>query len=535
MKELRHRIVVPALAGAVVWASVWALGCGSGPRRRRRDPNTMIVLYPSFSEEMFNPSWDMPERWMVWLPLALPERGEMVGYLAKSWTASDGGRTWTIRLRDDARWQDGVPVTAEDARFTQALWDASGVDYWLSGLTDSVVVVDAHTFRIYYKVPRQFTNEASYYPKHLLEGKDPHRFYDWEFWKEPVGDGPYRWVRTVPKTMMEFEAVPDYPGGRPAIDRIIVRFGGANPVLELEAGDADVWPGADAVAARRMAKNPEFRVIADPALGWFNAVLWNEKDPRFRDVRVRRALTLALDRTVLNRAVYGRDGVIADGLFPQRDYWRGELPEPLPYDTARAIRLLEEAGWRDADGDGVREREGVPLHFTLLFAASGAGQQADERRFAVLIQSQLRRVGAEVELMALSGGSFVERKRAGDFQAALERLRNFPEISPSIAELVGPGSPIGYRSPALEALLDSLSMDRTLERTREIHRRVGRIMAEEMPVTLLGTQIHFVIAHRRIHGLEPGRADPLADARNLWIEEEGAAAAGAARAGERPR
>ncbi|MHC4489773.1 MAG: ABC transporter substrate-binding protein, partial [Planctomycetota bacterium] len=97
-----------------------------------------------------------------------------------------------------------------------------------------------------------------YYPKHLLENLDPKEFTSWKFWTEPVGNGPYRYVRHVPRTMIELEANPDYYRGKPKIERLVLKFGGY-PLTELMSGNVDCID-ISSLEAIKLADDPRFRV-----------------------------------------------------------------------------------------------------------------------------------------------------------------------------------------------------------------------------------------------------------------------------------
>lgn len=206
----------PALA-----ALVMACGGVEGPAPRA-DGTSLTVLYPG-DERVLGPAFVMPAQSLMFSTLVdRDETGELRGRLARSWEHSPDYRSWTIHLRKDVRWHDGVAFTAHDVEFTLDLFRHPEV-LWESPDAYSVRVLDDSTFTI--------TDERGcginpldegtvYYPKHLLEELDPAEFAAWDFWTHPVGTGPFRYVRHVPKTMMELEANPDYYGGRPRIDRL---------------------------------------------------------------------------------------------------------------------------------------------------------------------------------------------------------------------------------------------------------------------------------------------------------------------------
>lgn len=423
----RRTASLPAIAarlcGWIYLLALAAVGCSRDRERARTAPSTITVFY--FEEAALSPSWDMSAKFLVFLPLVAENaKGELGSRLADRWEHSPDYRDWTVHLRKDVRWHDGVPVTAHDIKFTLDLLSHPAV---LKVPPDafSITVLDDSTYRITcHKQPTgsPLDGWSVYYPKHLLEKRDPKDFYKWDFWTRPVGNGPYRYLRGLPRTMMEFEGNPDYYRGKPRIERVVLKFGELS-VIEILSGNVDVLPYVPPMDLLKIKGDPRLRVYRylGPGEGGIpKAILWNQRRPLFRDATVRRALTLAINRRELHQALNLPEGApIFDVLFTKEHFRRGEIPDPLPYDPEQAKRLLEEAGWRDTDGDGLREREGKPFRFTLRTTAAEGGD-----RPAVFIQAQLRRVGIQVDIQILDWNAHDQRVRDGDFEAAI--FRRFP-------------------------------------------------------------------------------------------------------------
>ena len=231
-----NRAACRAVPVVVMLAALQVLACDSAGRQETRDPSTLTILVPQDEWVLSPATRGWAASFLVFLELATPnQRGELEGRLAESWEHVPGTREWTIHLRDDVRWHDGVSVTAHDIAFTVNLFQHPDVITSTSntgfGQVESVEVVDDHTLIMTYK-PGSVWHTYWYpgywhvfYPKHLLEDLDPTGIAEWEFWKQPVGNGPFRYVRHSPKTMMEFEANPDFFLGRPKIDRVVLKFG----------------------------------------------------------------------------------------------------------------------------------------------------------------------------------------------------------------------------------------------------------------------------------------------------------------------
>jgi len=496
------------------------LGCGRGEERVSAADSTVTILYP-IDERGLGPGWEMPSKLLVFLPLAAEnDRGELEGRLARSWNHSPDYRSWTIRLRSDVRWHDGVPVTTADIEFTLNLLSHPDVG-WIDPSAFSLVVLDDTTYTISFGERSGYGMNGSPldryttpYPKHLLEGLDPKQFTSWEFWTRPVGNGAFRYVRHIPQTMIELEANPDYFRGRPSIGRVVLKFGDRS-IVELLSGAVDVM-SIDGIDVLRLAEDQRYRVYYGlrPALPV--SIVWNQHHPPFDDPRVRRALTLAIDRRTIHKALnLPEETPLFDGFVTGRQFGRGEMPGALPHDPERAKRLLEDAGWRDADGDGVRERNGVELSFTALVVPL----KEEDKKAPVLVQEQLRRVGVHMEVQTFDVASGRQRVSAGEFEAAFT-LCCAPASPAYLDEVEFFGSAIGYDRPRFIALLEELRTTFDPKEIDRIHAALVPMFQEDLPITMLYPQFWSTVADVRVRGLStPHRASPVRYVEDWWLED----------------
>jgi peptide/nickel transport system substrate-binding protein len=460
---------------------------------------------------------------LLFLGLAWPnENGELEGRLARSWEHSPDYRTWTIHLRTGIRWHDGVPVTGDDIEFTYDLWRHPEVLFEDGAGVQDVTVVDDSTVTIVYSnIPRGISFGLPFrgtrvLPKHLLEDLDPSDFHQWEFWDRPVGNGPYRFVRHVPGTMTLLEANPDYFWGKPNIDEVAFKYGPYS-MTELLSGEIDALNLDQKADVRLIEDDPRFRVYYEiwDDVGAIQAVLWNQRHPALADVSVRRALTMATDRNALRGLLYRSPAVpIVDVPYSEGQYWRGELPDPIPYDPDQAARLLEEAGWRDRNGDGVRERDGQELTFTVLVW--------DEwRRAAVFLQDQYARVGARMEIDLMDWRVGIPRVRAGDFEAAIAYFWGMiPERERGLIPMFGEESLLGWRNPEVIELVHRLATLTDPREVDDVYTQLQLHFLRDVPYTYLTLAVETYVAHRRVKGLStPFRANAYWYVEHLWIDD----------------
>ena len=361
--------------------------------------------------------------------------------LARSWTRRDS-TTLVFDLDPRARWHDGVPVTPRDVVFTFNRAKNPDIAPRLADLLRQITsVTAAGDSRIVFRFARPYGEQlydASYHvapiPAHLLDSIPPDSVGRSSFATNPVGNGPYRWVRSVPGQFVELAAVPDFFLGKAKIERVILRTA-AEPSARINlllSGQADAMDVIPPQFVSRVASDTTLRLISVPS-STMGYLLFNQRDPKNRarphpilaDNRVRRAITLALDRNQLVQAVFGSQGMVPYGPVSQLLWIRQRSPRAEGPNTTEARRLLAATGWGDSDGDGTLDREGRPLRLVLsLPNTSGI-----RRQMALLIQEQLRRIGVQIEIQQLEFPIYIERRSAGDFDVDFSAANQDPSPS----------------------------------------------------------------------------------------------------------
>lgn len=477
-----------------------------------RAPVTVSVLVPDADERVMSPISDSPHKFLMFQPLvARAADGTLEPRLARRWKPSADYSSWTIHLDPTARWHDGVPVTADDIKFSVELMSLPSVGYGQYAGVE-IEVLDDSTFVWHSERNSPLEDYHSFFPEHLLKSLPTDEFYEWGFWAHPVGSGPYRYVRHLEKTLTELEANPDYFRGRPLIDRVVLLYGsGAGAIPELLAGNVNVIP-LNPIDVPKVETDARFRITYKSEIwsDWSgHGLMWNHRHPLLSDPRFRRAATLAIDRTALRSVLHLPDDLpVFDVLFTERQV--GELPKPLPYDPVEAGRLLDQIGWVDSDGNGVRDRAGQELAFTVVTDAG----QGD--RIAVIVQASLRAVGIRMEIQTLPGPMVIwqTKLKPGDFEAAISWW------NPGMYASFGPESFLGYRNDEVNALLEVLQVEQNPAVIDSLYRELWPHFQEDIPVTFLGPSVNLFVSDRRLRGLSsPHRGDPIWYMEDLWWEE----------------
>ena len=436
--------------------------------------------------------------------VAQDEALELRPYLASSWELAPDGRSVTFRLRDDVTWHDGTPTTARDVAFTYrritdpatGFPNASFWDGYVPG-DEGVEVLDDHTVRIHMRPhpePLDPWRTVAILPEHLLGDVEPERLPGHPFGSRcPVGNGPFVFLEHREQDRWVFAANPGFPrdlGGPPGVSRYVYRVvPDANTLLlELLSGGVDVLISLEPDQAGRVREAPDARVLAYPFRN-VTFVAWNARRPPLDDVRVRRAFTSALDREAMVTALLEGYGVVAHGTVPPWHPAYDDSAAVVVHDPAAAGRLLDSAGWRDRDGDGMREdREGRPLRLALTV------NQGNRRlaRAAVVIQERLRGLGVDVSVRTLEWSSMVARitdAENRDFDAAiLSWVTEFKLDDTDLfasARIDGPFAFSGTADPELDRLLDSLRLPLDAPTSRRLWSRYQAELARVQPFTFL--------------------------------------------------
>jgi peptide/nickel transport system substrate-binding protein len=505
MKPARLTLIVSA---------VIATACG---RENVQDADELSTLTIVNMPGGWHPTVGSDSKLLITLPLVeWDSAGGLQPRLAESWEHSDDYREWTVRLRRDVKWHDGVPFTARDIEFTVSMWNDPEIAYFAGGLVDSVEVIDDYTVRIVYERPQQLSGWWDYWPKHAMQDLDRSEFWNWDYWGAAIGNGPFRLVQFDPEMGFQFEVNPDYYAGRPDIDRVNILWAGQESVVELLAGNGDVAV-LQPHELPKLGNDPRFATYPHINLGRILAFYWNLEHELFRDATVRKALTHAINRReVLSVLGYPENIPIVDGPFTRGQYARGELPDPLPYDPALAGRLLESAGWIDTDGDGVREKGGRGFVFEAIVP-----EGPTRERIATLVQAALREVGVRMELVSMSVMVADVKASNPDFAAGVFSLSNVLQGWMGVDSVLGATSQIGYKNPEMHRLIDEAMDTVDPEQIDRIYDRIMEICIEDMPVTFLGIQTFMVVAHRRVRGFPSVITRyPMAYVEHLWIDDD---------------
>jgi peptide/nickel transport system substrate-binding protein len=450
--------------------------------------------------------------------------------LATGWELSADGLELTFSLDPRARWSDGVPVTAEDVAFTFRTQRDPDVAWLGSDAKDAILevaVVDAHTvrFRFDRAYPYQLmdANEGPIIPAHAWGGIPYPQWRDVDWGERVVSAGPFRKASHRPQQELVLERSDGYwRDGRPYLDRVIWRpMPSRTPLLaQLLTGDIDLVNGLDPADAERVAADPRLRVVGFPDRG-YSQIRWNLRRPHLADRRVRRALTMAIDRQAIIDVVYlGRARPSVGPVISAMWAFNRSL-QPVAFDPAGARRLLAEAGWVDSDGDGTLDRDGVELAFELL-----TNSENDLRQdICLLVEQNLARVGVAARPRFVEWGTMLALETGGDFDAIVSGW-----IEPTLIDLgplwhsAPPGEPtlnsVGYANPEVDRLLEAAAEAATFAEQKPLFDRIQALIVDDQPYTFLAETERLVGINARVRGAVINDASPYFNLDEWYVARE---------------
>jgi peptide/nickel transport system substrate-binding protein len=434
--------------------------------------------------------------------------------LAESWEEAVDKQRVILHLRGGVRWHDGRAFNAIDVQASlEPLLRSSSRQPALRALlsdVEAVEVLNDRTVRLRLLRPShrplRALCEVPILPAASIRGGTSALN---QLGRQPIGTGPYRFAAW--EKGKRIRLVRAHPGlGPPWLDEISFEIDtdGARALAHTRRGELDVlprllelhYPAQVSAGALRDAL-VLYRLTPER----YSFLVVNHHRPLLADPRVRRALALLWNRARLAEDVHRGLARAVGAPF-------GEVP-PLPFDRPAAERLLDEVGVRDGNGDGVRDREGTPIHLTLLQAAGARNAAAESRAFAF----DLRRAGLLLDVVNLEPAALLARLKQGDFDLTPMLWEGRRDDDP--AALFGPDGELaftGYQSDALAGLLDELRLADGPAARAPLLQRVGETLASEQPVIFLYRHDVAALVSRRVHGLA-GEGDHL-DLRGVWVE-----------------
>lgn len=472
---------------------------------------------------------DIYSRWItvpyIFEPLLVYDFNDltMEPWLAESYEISEDGLEYTFRLRNDVYFSDGVPVMADDVIFTYETAvnpevDAASVASLFVDVEKAVKVNDREVKffmkRPYFKALENLCFwDFGILPKHIYEFSDVEEFN--KRVSDPVGSGPFVFEKWDVGREVVLRRNENYWGDKPKLKKIIYKFI-TNPAALVQAlrshtidiAIPDPEQFADLVKDEKF--NEEFRCLSywSPGAPFFY-IGWNQDTMFFSDRNVRRAMTHIVDREqIVSKLLKGQGQTITGPFFingPQND----PDIEPYPYDLDRARELLDKAGWVDSDGDGLRDKNGMPFRFKFMYASDNTSY----RRLAKLLKDEAAKVGIEVVPDPYEWSVVISRITDRKFEAMVmgwggDILEDFYQIFHSSQIGQGGSNYVGFRNEQADAVMEEFRRTLDENRRNELCHKLHRILHEQQPYTFLFTRPFFRPVDKRFKNVKIYKLGP---------------------------
>lgn len=459
-----------------------------------------------------------------------PVTYEIVPQLAERFEVSADGRTQTFHLRQGVKFHDGSALDAADVlAVLDAVKDgkhpteslaADFVDLGTWSAPDPATVV--LTWKQVSPFGMRQIAKLPVYPKESLQG-------DWAklpLVRAPVGTGPFQfesWKTGEQLTLKRFDG---WWAGKPHLDRIVFRFVKDHTVATtlLQKGEFDlmtnvqptVWRALEAPDPKNAWAQTGYRRLR-VADNNYSYIAWNEARPFFADVRVRRALAMAYPAEVISKGVdLGLELPTTCPYYLQSNKCDPAV-KPLPYDPKQGRALLEAAGFKDTDGDGIVERDGVPLRFHFILP----GTSVRLGKLVPLLQESFRTMGVDLVPELVEGAVLNARVAKRDFDVLSRVWTEFDVEQDQYqvfhsSQIDGGSNFVGYASRETDALLERIRTEPDATKRLALERALHRRLYEDQPYLFMTARQTLDMAKNRVHGLQPSLV--WYDLRKVWVD-----------------
>ncbi|MEF3306180.1 peptide-binding protein [Paenibacillus sp. GYB003] len=429
---------------------------------------------------------------------------------------SDDKLTMTIKIRTDAKFTDGKPVTADDVVFTYNIpinADYTGPRKGTFEKLQKVEKVDDATIKFTFKEPHAGYIDMLIYnilPQHLLKDTPIKEMDKSAFFKNPVGSGPYKLVEWKSSQYLTFTRNENYYGGKPAIEKVTAKIvPDANAMMaQLQTGEINVIgvPADNLAAIEQYAKTSnKIKLQKSIPASTYLFIGWNLTNPLFQDKKVRQALTTAIDRKAIVDSVVEGQGKVVNSQTPPT-YWTytDNVPK-FDYNVEKAKQLLAEAGWKDTNGDGILDKDGKNFEFEMQV---NQGNTVREKGVQV-VQQQLSKVGIKVTPRVVESSAFTKNFQGKNFQAIYYGWSISGDPNPKgiwhSGEIEKGLNTVSYKNAEVDKLIDQDLNTFDKEKRKELLNKVDALIAEDQPYTFLYSPTVTMAYPTNLEGFNPNR------------------------------
>ncbi len=470
------------------------VACSNAPIHYNRNANSLAGGYPSIN--IFSSL------------LQLTISGEIISDLAKTYTISDDGLTYTFNLYDNVKWHDGEKFTSADVKYTfETIIKEKGMNVEKYINIKEILTPDDNT--VIFKLDQVDASLLSYLPQTIILPKHLYENTDWlenPANKKPVGTGPFKFVSEEKDVSIVLEANKDYFKGEPGLDRIIYKIipDESTAVQAYINGEVDLLGLPAAISpssVKELEKIPDTKIQTMISADRQYLITNLSKKP-WDDVRVRRAVALCLDRPLLVEKAHKGYAETAEGFYTPAVSWAYTDKYKMPaQDIEAAKKLLDEAGYLpDANGVRIKDVNIVIFEFAVF------------SEIATIVQQNLKSIGIEAKITTLEAAGWQDKMNAGDFDIGIMGGYHGPDPDNMVgrAGVGGWANFMKYNNPELEEIFVNGRKETNIDKRAEIYSEMQRILSEDLPVMPLTEWCYIIVSKNNLQGHPVENQDKIA-------------------------
>lgn len=443
--------------------------------------------------------------------------------LASKVDVSEDGLKYTFHLKPDVKFTDGTPMTVKDYVFTLKMYldksydgDSDPLSYNIVGAKEynegkatevsGLKVIDDHTVEVTVSEATALTYAElgtvpilpeSYYGKAYKQGNlDGVKALN----SKPLGSGQYMLKAYKPGQEVDLEANASYFRGAPKIKNVIFKTGtDTTHLTNMTSGatdlNADIAVTEDNVETLKALGFANINLLPNNGYGY---IAFNHKLDKFKDVKVRQALTYGLNRAEIVEAIYGPYARVIN--VPQSNVswaYTEEGIETYDFNIEKAKQLLDEAGWK-VGSDGIREKDGKK--FSINFSATADNPVVDA--LLPVMTQNYQELGIKLEKETLDFNAISDKQNTGDFEMFFAAWGLTPDPDTTVFMTGGPQNRIGYSNEKVDELTKKGKYERDVEKRKEIYKELYQEINKDVPTILMYQRSNMVTYSARVDGFD---------------------------------
>lgn len=502
-----------------------ATDTSKNPVKNREDTFIATISEPGgvFIPYFYDNGWDGNAIDPIFASLVnVDEKGNPVADLAEKWEISLDNLVYTYHLKDNLKFSDGSPLTADDVAFTLTLLDdpaysggvdisqaaIKGADAYKKGTANSIEgikVINPQTIEITTEKvnPLNLTLlggqvlSKAYYGKSYQKGKLD---YLKALYSKPLGAGPYKLDKYVAGQEIDYVANDNYYGGKPHINKFIFKVTTKDTSLQLfQTGETDCDGFSTDQDTIDQLKNLGFANVRISTISDFGLIYVNNKKPYLKDTAVRQALIYGLDRQKIIDVKYNGLGEVANvPVAPNLWSYTEEGVTKYDFDQEKAKKLLDDAGWK-VGTDGIREKDGKKLQLSYLTSKN------NDQTIPVA-KENYKDIGIDFQAEVMDSNTMFGKLNSGDYDLVGVRTSGLTDPNDSVAEfasdLPATQNVSGYSNPKLDELIKEGVSTVDVDKRKEIYKKLYQEFSNDPPIILLDYRKGVKAWNSRIKGLD---------------------------------